>query len=316
METAFAQTTAQKDAVTNVLSGPFDFASRLFIVIVILVISLFIGWFVAHKVVEAIRKNQKEKEQEHQEMIVLASRLIYIFSAILGVAIGLGITDLFGELGWLLGAIGLGIGFALQTIIGNYVAGLTLLMQGKLHIGDLVEIDDFRGIITYVGARAVTVHDILDGTDILIPNLDFFNKFVRVFTANPYRRVWVDIGVGYDTNFPVAYDKIFDILKRYPDEIQQEPPPDILCTEIKDSAVNLRIRWWIKSNMRWWTIRSNVLRDVFVELQEIGVDISFPIRTLRIDSHESDEMYNYVKKDTIGMYEGSGIRPRPKVYKK
>jgi len=315
-ETVYAQTdttTVYKTKDVGTFQGMIEVISKIIVVIVILVIFLIIARLVAYRVIEAIKRNQKD--QEYQDMILLSNRLIYIIFSVIALAIGLGVTNLFGELGWLLGAVGLGIGFALQTIIGNYIAGLTLLIQRKMHMGDLVEIEGSKGIITNIGSRAVTVHDLREGIDILVPNLDFFNKQVRVYTANPYRRIWVDIGVGYDTDFSRAYEKIFEILKRYPDHIQQEPSPDILVREIKDSTVDLRIRWWIPSNMRWWTIRSNVLRDVFVELQEIGIDISYPVRTLRIDSHTSEELYHYLKKETIGKHEGEGIRPRSKAYK-
>jgi small-conductance mechanosensitive channel len=290
---------------TNTFQSVLDVGTKIIVVAVFLLVFFIIARLVAYRIIEAIKKNQKE--QEYQEMMVLSNRLVYIIFLIIALAIGLGVTNLFEELGWLLGAVGLGIGFALQTIIGNYIAGLTLLIQRKMHMGDLVEIEGSRGLITSIGSRAVTVHNLKEGIDILVPNLDFFKKQVKIFTANPYRRIWVDIGVGYDTDFVVAYEKIFEILKRYPD-IQQEPHPDVLMTEIKDSSVNLRVRWWIPSNMRWWTIRSNILRDVFVELQTIGVDISFPIRTLRIDSHESDALYDYVKKEPVRSYEGPGIR--------
>lgn len=300
-----ASTVSDKTKEGDFFSNTFGLISKIIVVVIIFAVFMLLAKIMVYRIIAAIKKNQKE--EEHQEMMVLSSRLIYISFSVIAIAIGLGVTDLFGEMGWLLGAIGLGVGFALQTIIGNYVAGLTLLMQKKVHIGDMIEIDTYRGMITNIGSRAVTVHDVVDGTDILIPNLDFFNKYVRIYTANPYRRVWVEIGVGYDTDFARAYEKIFEILKRYP-EVEVEPPPDIICDEVKDSAVNLQVRWWIKSNLKWWAIRSNILQNVFVELQTIGVDISFPIRTLRIDSHESDALFDYIKKDPPRYYDGPGLR--------
>ncbi len=296
VETALAQTAATTPSTTSkvaeVGSDLLDTALKIFVVIVVFIVALLVARLIVYRVIESVRKNHSE--EEHKEMLVLASRLIYITFAVTGIAIGLGVTDMFGGLGWLFGAVGLGIGFSLQNIIGNFVAGITLLMQRKMKIGDYVEINQYKGVITNIGSRTTTLHD-FDGTDVLVPNLEFFNKYVRIYTANTYRRIYVEIGVGYDTDFPKAYEKIFEILKRYPD-VEQEPPPDILCDQIKDSTVNIMIRWWIRSNFGWWTLQSNVLRDVFVELQSIGVDISFPVQTLRVDAHESDALYSFLQK--------------------
>ncbi len=225
---------------------------------------------------------------------MVTQRLTYLVFTFLAIAIGLGVTNMFGQLGWLFGAIGLGIGFAFQTIIGNFVAGITLLLQRKVKINDIVEIGGFRGIVTNIGGRAVTLHD-FDGTEILIPNLEFFNKYVRIYTANTFRRIQIDMSVGYDTDFALAYAKIFEILKRYPD-VETEPAPDVLCDRLDASNVNLLVRWWIRSNLKWWTLQSNILRDIFVELQQIGVDISFPVTTLRVDNRESGLLADWARK--------------------
>ncbi len=285
-----ANNTAVKAA--EFLPGFVDVVYRISLVVILFVVALLIARIIISRVTTAIRKN--DSQEEHREISVLASRLIYIIAGTVSLAIGLGVTNTFAEIAWLFGAVGLGIGFAFQTIIGNFVAGISLLIQRKVRIGDMVEIDGTRGIVTSIGSRCVILHD-FHGHDFLIPNLDFFNKQVKVYTANPYRRIWIEIGVGYDTEFPKAYEKIMEILTRYP-EVEKEPPPDILIDKVQSSTVNMQIRWWIKSNLRWWTLQSSILRDVFVELQRNGIDISFPVQTLRIDKHESAALYEYLTK--------------------
>lgn len=264
------------------------------IIVVILVVFLVLARFVVGRIIRAIRYAQANDGDEHLEIIVVTQRLTYLVFTFLAIAIGLGVTNMFGQLGWLFGAIGLGIGFAFQTIIGNFVAGITLLLQRKVKINDIVEIGGFRGIVINIGGRAVTLHD-FDGTEVLIPNLEFFNKYVRIYTANTFRRIEENIGVGYDTDFAVAYAKIFEVLKRYPD-VESEPAPDILCHQVAASTVNLKVRWWIRSNLKWWQLQSNILRDIFIELQQVGVDISFPVTTLRIDSRESGMLADWARK--------------------
>lgn len=294
IEPVFAQTA--NPAAANSSEGWWttvvDATTKIMIVVLIFVVAMLMARFIAYRILEAVKKNHSD--EEHKEMLVLVNRLVYITFACIGISFGLGITNMFGQLGWLLGAIGLGIGFSLQTLIGNFVAGLALLMQRKIRIGDYVEMNLMRGIITNIGSRTTTLHD-FDGTDILIPNLEFFTKYVRIYTANTYRRIFIEIGVGYDTDFAQAYQKVFEVLKHYP-EVEQEPPPDILCDQIKSSTVSLMVRWWIRSNLPWWKLQSNILQEVFVELQKIGVDISFPVQTLRVDAHQSKALYQAIQK--------------------
>lgn len=293
IDIAFAATTANGQE-PSFFDKAVTIGTNTVIIVVILVVFLIIARFVTGRILRAIRYAQSNDGDEHLEIMVVTSRLTYLVFAFLAIAIGLGVTNMFGQLGWLFGAIGLGIGFAFQTIIGNFVAGITLLLQRKVKINDIVEINGFRGIVTNIGGRAVTLHD-FDGTEVLIPNLEFFNKYVRLYTANTFRRIEENIGVGYDTDFALAYTKIFEVLKRYPD-VEAEPMPDILCTQVASSTVNLKVRWWIRSNLKWWTLQSNVLRDIFVELQQIGVDISFPVTTLRVDNRESSMLAEWMKK--------------------
>lgn len=293
IDVAFAATTANGQE-QSFFDRVVTIGTNAVIIIVILVVFLIIARFVTGRILRAIRYAQANDGDEHLEIMVVTQRLTYLVFSFLAIAIGLGVTNMFGQLGWLFGAIGLGIGFAFQTIIGNFVAGITLLLQRKVKINDIVEINGFRGIVTNIGGRAVTLHD-FDGTEVLIPNLEFFNKYVRLYTANTFRRIEENIGVGYDTDFALAYAKIFEVLKRYPD-VEAEPAPDILCSQVASSTVTLKVRWWIRSNLRWWTLQSNILRDIFVELQQIGVDISFPVTTLRVDNRESSMLAEWMKK--------------------
>ncbi len=290
--TAFAATPT--GAEPTFFERTVTIGTNVVIIVAILVVFLILARFVISRIIRAIRYAQANDGDEHLEIVMVTQRLTYLVFTFLAIAIGLGVTNMFGQLGWLFGAIGLGIGFAFQTIIGNFVAGITLLLQRKVKINDIVEIGGFRGIVTNIGGRAVTLHD-FDGTEVLIPNLEFFNKYVRIYTANTFRRIQIDMSVGYDTDFALAYAKIFEILKRYPD-VEAEPAPDVLCDRLDSSNVNLLVRWWIRSNLKWWTLQSNILRDIFVELQQIGVDISFPVTTLRVDNRESGLLADWARK--------------------
>ncbi len=295
MDIAFAQavapnsTSAAAEGSTDVIGMVVKYGTKFLIVLVILLVAYVIAFFIGRKFQKHIEQNQDNAER--MEWIMTAKRLVYVVLILVGLAIGLSVTNLVGKIGWLYGSIGLGIGYSLKNVIGNFIAGIILLIQKKVRIGDRVNVEGVFGIVTNIGSRAITIHEIGGGTDVVMPNLEFFNQYVRVVTAYPYRRLQVNVGVGYDTDFAKANQIILETLRKDPD-VMQEPLPDVLFDTVEDSKINLIVRWWIKSDAGWWIISSNVLREVFTALRSNGIDISFPVKTLRVDKHQSGKLYD------------------------
>ncbi len=100
-----------------------------------------------------------------------------------------------------IGALSLGIGFALKDIIGNFISGVIMLAQNRINIGDFIKVKDILGTIVSIDTRA-TILQAIDGTEVVIPNQIMLGETLISYTTNPFRRIDLGVGVDYKTNLP------------------------------------------------------------------------------------------------------------------
>jgi small-conductance mechanosensitive channel len=113
------------------------------------------------------------------------------------------------------GALAIAAGFGLQTLLKNLVAGIILLLERPMRLGDLVDVDGIRGRVTQIGIRASTILT-ADGMESLIPNSSFLeNKLTNWTYTSPQARQSVTIGVAYGTPLRDAADVLEGVLARY-----------------------------------------------------------------------------------------------------
>src|SRR5690606_14530628 len=138
----------------------------------------------------------KKGEDVHEASLVLVERVTVITISIIGITIAFAINGL--NFTAVIGALSLGIGFALKDIIGNFISGVIMLSQNRVRIGDFIKVKDILGTIIGIDARA-TILQAIDGTEVVIPNQTMLGETLISYSTNPFRRVKLDIGVDYKT---------------------------------------------------------------------------------------------------------------------
>ena len=178
-------------------------------------------------------------DRGHQYAFVRVSGYV-IFA--LGLVIGLDTTGL--NLSSLLvvgGALGVGIGFGLQNIVANFVAGIVILWEGPIKLGDFVDIGNTHGEVIRIGARGTWVRT-FDNEVIIVPNSEFINSRVANWTANDRTvRFTVPVGVSYDSDLDAVRAVLLDIAKRS-EHVLEDPAPAVLVNGFGDNAVNFSLR--------------------------------------------------------------------------
>jgi len=287
--TAYAQANAGRTAANETSSGLQEFVTTLvdrapfwIAGIIVMVFSLVIARVVKNIVVNRVAA---KIDDEHQDVIVLVGRTTYVFVLMLGVMIGMKIAGF--DLTALVAAVGFALGFALQGIITNFIAGVLVLLARHFTIGDYIEIDGTIGKIVEIQSRA-TVLQALDGTRIIIPNSDLFSKKVTSFTSNPFRRIEVIVGVEYSTPLAKACQVCLATMLSVPG-VSKEPTPSVLVDEFSDSSINLKLWFWVDSNSNWRNTRSEVARQLKVSFDKVGINIPFPIRTVYQPDPEKED---------------------------
>ena len=186
----------------------------------------------------------------------------------------------------LLGIGSLAIGFAFRDIAENFLAGVLILLTQPFKIGDQIDINGFEGTVEDIQTRATYIR-MYDGRVVVVPNADFLTDTVVVNTAYAIRRSEYDVGIGYPDDLLLAKRLILEAVRDL-DGVLAEPGPDVLTVELSDSSVNLRVRWWTDS-MRSDVVATSdrVITAVKLALDDGGVEIPFPIRTVYLNQVQS-----------------------------
>ena len=192
-------------------------------------------------------------------------------------AVGFDLTNL----ALIAGALSVGIGFGLQSIVSNFVSGLILLFERPIKVGDWLITNSGEGIVKKISVRA-TVVETFDRTSIIVPNAELISSSVKNWThADRVGRVIVNVGVSYSSDPQQVRDLLMDMITENED-VLKTPKPTVLFKDFADSALIFEIRFFISNIQEIFPISSQVRFDIWEVFKEAGVEISFPQRDLHI----------------------------------
>ena len=180
------------------------------------------------------------------------------------------------------GAIGLGIGFGLQKIIGNLISGVILLVDRSIKPGDVIAVGNTYGWVTTLGGRYVSVVT-RDGIEHLIPNETLITERVENWThSNSQTRPKIPLGVHYKSDVRKAIEICIDAASNI-ERVLKDPEPVCLLKEFGDSSVDLEIRIWIDDAHNGISnVKSQVLLKIWDGFHEHGIEIPYPQRDLHV----------------------------------
>ena len=214
-------------------------------------------------------------DRGHQYAFVRVSGYI-IFA--LGLVIGLDTTGLnLSSLVVVGGALGVGIGFGLQNIVANFVAGIVILWEGPIKLGDFVDIGNTHGEVIRIGARGTWVRK-FDNEVIIVPNSEFINSRVANWTANDRTvRFTVPVGVSYGSDLDTVRAVLLDIAKRS-EHVLEDPAPAVLVTGFGDNSVNVSLRVSTTTMIdRADMLKSDLFIEIFRVFREKKIVLSFSV---------------------------------------
>jgi len=232
-----------------------------------------IGKWVARKVTNVARNLMKSREAD-PTLVNFLSNIIY---AILLVAVILAALDTMGlpvtSLLAVVGAAGLAIGLALKDSLGNFAAGVMLVMFRPFSKGDVVEVAGVAGKVDEVRIFS-TILTTADNKQITIPNGQVAADTITNYTAKDMRRVDMVFGVGYDDDLKVAREVLTRVCTGHP-KVLDDPALNIFVLNLGDSSVDFAVRPWVKTE-DYWTVWGDVLEQAKVELEAAGCNIPYP----------------------------------------
>lgn len=181
------------------------------------------------------------------------------------------------------GLLSVGVGFGLQNVTSNFVAGLILLFEQPIKIGDRVMVGDTEGDVTDINIRSTTIRS-LNNVSIIVPNSEFVSSRVINWSHGDTRiRLDINVGVSYQSDLDTVLRSLREVAEEHP-EVLRYPESDVLLKEFGDSSWNMVLRVWIKEPQKHHFIRSEINCAIVRKFRENGVEIPFPQRDLHLRS--------------------------------
>jgi small-conductance mechanosensitive channel len=218
------------------------------------------------------------------------SKFTYFLLVGLGIMLGINAAGVdVTTLNVLTGAIGLGLGFGLQSIASNFVSGFVLLMDKSIKPGDVISFTGHTGTSTEnfgwvqeLRGRYVVVRD-RDGVDTLVPNQNLITNSVINWSYSDQRvRIRLPVMVSYDDDPEIALKLLFEAVEHHP-RILRDPPPVTRLMAFEDYGMRIEVRFWIADPMNGVNnVRSDVNRAIWRIFREHGVKIPVAQRELRM----------------------------------
>jgi small-conductance mechanosensitive channel len=182
-----------------------------------------------------------------------------------------------------LGILGFTVGFALQEIMQNFVAGIILLIQRPFEAGDVIETDQFTGTILAINMRTTEMKTI-DGRMVTIPNATILANPIINYTRADRRRVELPVGISYGSDPAVARKVVLEAIKNVPGFVS-DPEPVVVFHTFGVSSIDLSAYFWIdtaKTNPP--AAKDAAFEFVKAALEKNGIEIPFSITTVYMQS--------------------------------
>jgi potassium-dependent mechanosensitive channel len=200
-------------------------------------------------IIGGITKLATRKKGFHRSLIYRVNRLVHYLILCIGTIVALSAIG-FDLSNFLLiaGALGVGLGFGLQSIFNNFISGIIILFESHLKVGDFIELESgIRGEVREINVRS-TILTTNDGIDVLIPNSEIIsNKVINWTLKNPYRRVHIPFAVPYGTDKELVAQIVVDAAKKVPKTLVRPDvsEPVVYLTKFGHYGLEFELAVWV-----------------------------------------------------------------------
>jgi len=201
----------------------------------------------------------------------------------------------------MLAGLGIGsvaIGFAFKDIFENFLAGIIILLRREMRIGDYVHCQGMEGHVEEILVRETHIRQ-TDGQLVIVPNSLLFKNPLTIRTDLEQRRTTLICGVAYGEDVDQAREIIRKAVESCSTVIANDRPIQVFAREFADSSINFEVNWWTRSGpVDIRRSRDQVVAAIKRALDEAGIEIPFPYRTLTFGDPLRIEQVDQGRRDT------------------
>lgn len=232
-----------------------------------------VGRFVSKLIVGAVEKSLARTKMDKMASSFIATVLSVALTMMVVI---LALTQLglnTATLATVLGAAGLAVGLAMKDSLGNFAAGLMLVLFKPFKIGDYVEVAGQAGSVDDITMFA-TILRTPDNRIVTVPNSGVFGATVTNYSKEKTRRIDLVVGIDYDSDIKKTKQVLESILDSN-DKILKDPAYTVAVLELGDSSVNLVVRPWVATS-DYWPVRFDLTEQIKLKLDENNINIPYP----------------------------------------
>jgi small conductance mechanosensitive channel len=259
-------------------------ATQMFTNIAYAIIILAIGFWGA-KMIARLIKGLMERRDVDQALTGfvgnLVNALVVTFAVIAALnKIGIQTTSLIA----IVGAAGLAIGLALKDTLGNFAAGVMILIFKQFKAGDFIEAAGVLGVVETLNVFSTQLKT-GDNKTVYVPNGKLIGDNITNYSTKPTRRIDMVVGVSYDADLSHVKKVLEDILAKE-SRILEDPAPTIGVLELADNSVNFAFRPWVNA-ADYWGVHFDLHAAVKTRFDEEGIGIPYPQRDVHLYQQEA-----------------------------
>ncbi len=241
-------------------------------------VSRFIASLTMRRLVEPF-VHEKNVLGSYRRLVFMGSFALCVVLALTFAGIPLTIFTVVG------GALAIGVGFGSQNVVSNFISGMILMFERPVKVGDVVEMDGVKGVITDIGTRSTRLRT-LDNKHWIIPNSAFLEKNVLNWTLeDSVVRQEVKFGVSYGSDLQKVHNTVLGVVRSYP-HAEKEPAPRLSFDDFGDSALLFRCIYWCDIDRLPPSVEapSDLRFLIDAAFRQAGIEMSYPQRDLHLKS--------------------------------
>jgi len=181
------------------------------------------------------------------------------------------------------GALSVGVGFGLQSIVNNFVSGLILLAERPIKAGDWVVTSGGEGTVRKISVRSTEI-ETFDRATIILPNSTLITDAVTNWThSSKLGRIKIAIGVGYDSDPDQVHDLLLGCITSH-ERVLKNPRPKVFFLDFGEDALLFEMRGYLSNIEDGLSVKSELRYSILRTLRKANIEIPYPQRDIHIKS--------------------------------
>ncbi len=271
-------------ALLEIVNKAITLIPNIIAAVVIFLIFLILAGFISR-----VARRGMVRRSSNPQPVVLVAQLVYWSTILLGLVLALQTVG-FNLTAFLagLGVAGFTIGFALQDVSKNFIAGLLMLIQQPFNVGDTIEVAGYTGTVLGIDLRATRLRG-LDGRLVMIPNGEVYIQPITNFSQAEQRRIELTLGVDYRSDPERVREIALKAVESVPG-LSTDPEPRAFFHNFGGSTFDLTVQYWIE------TSQTDPLQGKAAGLEAIkhafemaGIEMPYPAQVVILRQEGSEQ---------------------------